>query len=124
MQSPNRPVFLNLLQIRLPLTGWVSIAHRLTGVLLFLLLPVPLYLWQLSLESQTGYQQVQTWWGMWPLRILTLLLLWWFFHHTVSGLRFLFIDLDRGVSLEMARFTAAAILIADAAFLLTGVWLL
>lgn len=123
MQSSNRPIFLNLLKIRLPLTGWVSIFHRLTGVLLFLVLPVPLYLWQLSVESEAGYQQVQAWLGMLPLRLLLLLLSWWFFHHFVSGIRFLFIDVDKGVSIATARHTATGILLADIVFLLGGLCL-
>lgn len=124
MLTRNRPVFLHLLQIHLPLTGWVSILHRLTGVILFLLLPLPLYLWQLSLESPMGYQQVQHWLDAIPLRALLLLLGWWFFHHLASGIRFLLLDIEIGVSLQAARRSAAAILIADAAFLLVGVWLL
>jgi succinate dehydrogenase / fumarate reductase cytochrome b subunit len=124
MQTPNRPVFLNLLKIRLPLTGWVSIAHRLTGFGLFLLLPIPLYFWQLSLTGPDGFQQVQSWFGTMPVRLLVLLLLWWFFHHFVSGLRFLLVDLDVGVSLSAARRSATWVLLADSVFLLGGLWLL
>ena len=124
MSPANRPVFLHLLQIRLPLTGWVSIAHRITGVVLFLLLPVPIYLWQRSLESESGYQQVQLWLESTLIRMLLLLLVWWFFHHLISGLRVLLIDFDKGVSLPVARLTAALILVADILFLLGGAWYL
>lgn len=119
MRSDKRPVFLHLWQIQLPLTGWVSILHRLTGLLLFLFLPLPLYLWQRSLESEAGFVQVSQWLAAWPLRLLLLLLIGWFAHHLFAGVRFLLIDLDRGVSLAPARWSARAVLIAD---LLVVVW--
>jgi succinate dehydrogenase / fumarate reductase cytochrome b subunit len=49
--NKNRPRFLNLWQIRLPITGVVSILHRLSGIFLVLLFPFLLYLLQLSLRS-------------------------------------------------------------------------
>jgi len=125
MQTSNRPVFLHLMQIRLPLTGWVSILHRLTGVLLFLFLPLPLYLWQLSLESPQGYLRVQDWLGEWPLKLVLLVVLWWLFHHFISGIRFLFVDIEWGVTLKTARRSAMVVLVADVLFLLAaGGWLL
>ncbi|MGM0594582.1 MAG: succinate dehydrogenase, cytochrome b556 subunit [Pseudomonadota bacterium] len=122
MSTPNRPVFLNLLQIHLPLTGWISIAHRITGVVLFLLLPLPLYLWQRSLESMEGYAQVALWLQQWPLRLLLLLMGWWFFHHLVAGVRFLLMDLERGVSLTAARRSARAVVVVDLIYLLFAGW--
>ena len=122
MQSVNRPVFLHLLQIRLPLSGWISILHRITGALLFLLLPLPLYLLQLSLQSEAGYRQVSDWLMQWPLRLMLLLLLWWFAHHLFAGLRFLLIDLDRGVALAQAQRTARVVVAADLLTLLLLGW--
>ncbi len=119
MRSDKRPVFLHLWQIQLPLTGWISILHRLTGLLLFFFLPLPLYLWQRSLESEEGFVQVSQWLAAWPLRLLLLLLIGWFAHHLFAGVRFLLIDLDRGVSLAPARWSARAVLVAD---LLVVVW--
>ena len=52
-----RPVYLNLFEIRLPIGGVVSIAHRITGVLLVLLLPAAIYLLALSLESLAGFHK-------------------------------------------------------------------
>ncbi|MEJ2406357.1 MAG: succinate dehydrogenase, cytochrome b556 subunit [Candidatus Thiodiazotropha sp.] len=124
MPASQRPVFLHLLKIRLPLTGWVSIVHRITGVLLFLLLPLPLYLLQLSLESEEGFSQVLSWMAAWPLRLLMLLFLWWFVHHLLAGTRCLFIDMDRGVGLVAARRSAAILLTADLVLLLGGLLLL
>lgn len=118
MQTTSRPVFLNLLQIRLPLTGWVSIIHRVTGVVLFLALPVPLYLLQLSLSGEEGFQRVSAWLGQWPLKVLLLLLMWWFLHHLFAGIRVLLLDLEVGIDLAAARRSARWVLLADIVVLL------
>ena len=49
--SKARPRYLDLFRIRLPVPAFVSILHRVTGAVLFLLIPVLLYLWQMSLQS-------------------------------------------------------------------------
>lgn len=122
MQNSKRPVFLNLLQIHLPLMGWVSIAHRLTGVLLFLLLPLPLWLWQHSLGSAADFAQVEEWLQALPVRLLLLLMLWWFLHHLFAGIRFLLLDMDVGASIKVARSSAVALLLLDGLLLLGGGW--
>lgn len=122
MPNPKRPVFLNLLQIRLPIMGWVSIAHRLTGVLLFLLLPLPLWLWQRSLNSTADFNQVAEWLAAWPLRLLLLLMLWWFLHHLFAGVRFLLLDMEIGSSLTVARASAITLLLLDGLLLIVGGW--
>lgn len=122
MQNSKRPVFLNLLQIHLPLMGWVSIAHRLTGVLLFLLLPLPLWLWQHSLGNAADFAQVEEWLQALPVRLLLLLMLWWFLHHLFAGIRFLLLDMDVGASIKVARGSAVALLLLDGLLLLGGGW--
>lgn len=106
MQTNKRPVFLNLTQIHLPLTGFISIAHRVTGVLLFLSLPLLIYLFQCSLESPEKFAEVQQWLHSWAWRTFLALVLWWFAHHLLGGLRFMLIDLDIGVGLAEARMSA------------------
>lgn len=96
----------------------VSITHRITGLLLFLLLPVALYALERSLESREGFNQVRAWGDSLPLRLLVLLALWWFLHHTLAGLRFLFIDIDRGVTLPTARRSAWLVTLASLLLLL------
>jgi succinate dehydrogenase / fumarate reductase, cytochrome b subunit len=122
MPNTKRPVFLNLLQIRLPIMGWVSIAHRLTGVLLFLLLPLPLWLWQRSLNSAADFSQVAEWLAAWPFRLILLLMLWWFLHHLFAGIRFLLLDMEIGSSLKAARGSAIALLLLDGLLLIVGGW--
>ena len=56
-----RPVFLNLLVIRLPVTGWVSILHRLSGALLFLAFPLGVWALSVSLSGEAGFRLVADW---------------------------------------------------------------
>jgi succinate dehydrogenase / fumarate reductase cytochrome b subunit len=105
-----RPKYLNLAEIRLPLPGFVSILHRVSGAVLFLMLPLLLYLFSSSLgspESFAAYKQVVAN----PLVKLILLgLLWAYLHHFCAGIRYLFLDLDKGVDLIPARRSAWAVL--------------
>lgn len=124
MPRQKRPVFLNLLQIHLPLMGWVSIVHRLTGVMLFLLLPLPLWLWQRSLSNEAGFLMISEWLQAWPLRLLLLLMLWWFLHHLFAGLRVLLLDIEIGSSLKTARNSAIVVFLLDLLVLVAGgLWL-
>jgi succinate dehydrogenase / fumarate reductase, cytochrome b subunit len=112
MARPNsRPVFLNLLQIKLPVTGVVSIAHRISGMLLFISLPIALYLLGLSLSSESGFVQTVAIVQSLPFRLLALLALWALLHHLLAGLRFLLIDLDIGVHKTPARASAFGVIL-------------
>jgi succinate dehydrogenase / fumarate reductase cytochrome b subunit len=104
-------VFLNLLQIRLPVTGVVSIAHRISGMLLFISLPIALYLLGLSLSSEAGFQRTVAIVQGLPFRLLALLGIWALLHHLLAGLRFLLIDLDIGVYKTPARVSAFSVIV-------------
>jgi succinate dehydrogenase / fumarate reductase cytochrome b subunit len=123
--NKNRPVYLNLFAIHLPITGLISVLHRVTGVLWVLLLPLSLALFQRSLENEAGYAQVRTLLSGTPARLVLLVVLWLFVQHLFSGLRHLFLDLDIGVSLKSARSSAAWTFVASAGVtLLAALWLL
>jgi succinate dehydrogenase / fumarate reductase cytochrome b subunit len=100
------PKFLNLFVIKLPPSGIVSIAHRVSGVLMFVSIPVIAYLFALSLESQHGFQQVRAWLASPPALVLTVLLVWSFSHHLLAGIRHLLLDIDIGVERAQARISA------------------
>lgn len=120
----HRPVFLQLHRIHLPLSGWLSITHRISGVLLFLALPLWLWLWQHSLHDAQGYAEVQQWLAWWPLRLLLALQLWWLLHHLLAGLRFLLLDAEIGIALPAARASARVVMVASPLLLLALlVWL-
>ena len=100
------PKFLNLFVIKLPPSGIVSIAHRISGVLMFVSIPAIAYLFALSLENQAGFQRVQTLLASPPALILTILLVWSFSHHLLAGIRHLLLDIDIGVQRSQARTSA------------------
>ena len=112
-----RPFYLNLLQIWLPVGGYVSILHRASGVLLSLAIPGLLWAWSVSLSSAEGFALVQG-----ALRgglglLIGCVLLWAFLHHLLAGLRHLGFDLGWGESRLVARRSAWLTLILSIAIL-------
>jgi succinate dehydrogenase / fumarate reductase cytochrome b subunit len=104
----------------LPLPGWVSILHRISGLLLFLALVWMLYLLDRSLASEEGFEAVRRYAGLLPVKLSLLVLLWAYCHHFCAGIRYLFLDLDKGVDLATARLTSWMVLAASLAL---TVWL-
>jgi len=114
--SPTRPVYLNLLHIRLPVAGVMSILHRASGLLLFLLIPVLLYFLDQSLKSAANFAAVaELFHG--AARWLLVPAIWALCHHLLAGIRFLLLDIDIG--LERNTMRASAWLVNIAAGLLT-----
>jgi succinate dehydrogenase / fumarate reductase cytochrome b subunit len=110
MRREQRPVFLNLLQIKLPFPGLVSIAHRVSGVLLFLAIPLSLYLLAKAVSGASEYQAVREM-LLSPTGIIILLpLTWSFWHHLLSGIRFLLMELDIGLEKHSAMKSAQLVL--------------
>jgi len=112
--ADSRPVYLNLIKIRLPLPGIVSFAHRITGVILFLFIPFAVYLLDLSIESQQSFIKVQQLLNQPLMLMLQILVLWSIAHHFFAGIRFLLIDAEIGVEKSQARIGAWLVLIAEA----------
>jgi succinate dehydrogenase / fumarate reductase cytochrome b subunit len=101
-----RPVYLDLLHIRLPIMAVTSIVHRITGVLLSLSIPFVIYLLDRSLAGPNGYHWVVTLWDSLLLRAIAVLLLWALLHHIFAGIRHLLLDLHLGTKLQQARASA------------------
>ena len=106
----NRPKNLNLLTIRLPINALVSILHRATGCLLFLILPLLLIMLQLSLSSAEHYQIATDLMNSPFTKLMLLGLAWAFFHHFFAGIRHLAMDVHWMTTLMKARFTSKAVL--------------
>ena len=104
--TENRPRFLNLLQIRMPIGAVASIAHRISGVLLFLILPAAVFLLELSVRSPEGFDQVRAILQAPVVQMLGLVLAWALLHHLLAGIRFLLLDLEIGIEREQARVSA------------------
>ena len=111
---PERPYFLDLVAIRLPIGGMVSILHRASGAVLSLAIPCLLYLWMLSLRSPQDFQRLADWFGGVFGWLLFLGLIWALLHHFLAGLRHLGFDLGWGEAKEVARKTAWVVLFAAA----------
>jgi succinate dehydrogenase / fumarate reductase cytochrome b subunit len=105
-----RPKHLDLTVIKLPLPGFASILHRISGAGLFLMLPFLIYLLQLSLESPQSFETFRAITGHWLAKLVLLGLLWAFLHHFCMGIRILLIDLGMGTELQAARASAKAVM--------------
>ena len=105
-----RPKHLALNQIRLPLPGIVSILHRVSGAGLFLLLPFLLYLLDRSLGSAETFETFSAVVDHPLVKLLLMGLLWAYLHHFCAGIRFLMLDLHKGLELEEARKSSKIVL--------------
>jgi succinate dehydrogenase / fumarate reductase cytochrome b subunit len=105
-----RPKYLNLVAIRLPLAGFASILHRLSGAGLFLLLPLLIYLLQLSLGTADDFAALQKFVGWLPVKLVLFGLLWAFLHHFCMGIRILLIDVHVGVDKATSVMSAKLVL--------------
>jgi succinate dehydrogenase / fumarate reductase cytochrome b subunit len=121
-----RPQFRNIgisqiASYRLPLAGKLSILHRLTGILLFLSLPlVVLPLFQRSLISEMGFEQFRDI-ATYPLvKIVLLVLIWGYLHHFCAGIRYLLLDVHVGLEKHAAQRSAGIVFAVS--LLLTAVF--
>ena len=111
--SDSRPFFLNLIKIRLPITGVVSIFHRISGLVLFLAIPWFVYLLELSLRSSNGFEQVISSLARPFTKLFLLVLLMSLIHHLFAGIRFLLTDFDIGLDKQQSKNTAWAVIVAE-----------
>ena len=98
-----RPKNLDLTTIRLPLPGILSIIHRVSGAGIFLLLPVLLWLLQSSLASAESYALARDLVANPLVKLVLFGLIWLYLHHFCAGIRYLLLDLHKGIDLESAR---------------------
>ena len=113
-----RPKYLNLFELSLaqPLPAVLSILHRISGELLFF--PGALWLLYLldrSLASPEGFAAVKRYITLWPAKVALIVFIWLFWHHFFAGIRYLFLDLDKGADKETSRTTSWAVFAAGAA---------
>jgi succinate dehydrogenase / fumarate reductase, cytochrome b subunit len=109
----NLNVFKDLVSYRLPLAGYVSILHRVSGVLMFLLLPFVIWLFDKSVSSEYSFIQFKAAFrfGLLGLpgvfwKLVVLALIWAYLHHLVAGLRHLYMDVNHAVSKEFGQRSA------------------
>lgn len=124
MMKKNRPKHLALYKIKLPLPGFVSILHRISGLLLFISIPLALWVFQGSLRSIESYTQIIDIFHHPLSKIFVLGMIWAFSHHFSAGIRYLALDFHIGSSLLQARASSRWVLVISLVLtLIAGAWL-
>ena len=114
------PVFLNLLKIKLPLQGILSILHRISGVILFLFIPLFIYFFERSLQGEAGFREVVSILDSTIIKFFIAVLFWGLAHHLFAGIRYLLLDFDVAIDKKASRVIAQIVFILGfAAFLFT-----
>ena len=111
--ASQRPKYLNLFRIRLPLPGLVSILHRISGLALFVFTGALLYLLQEMLHSPESYLHFRAITDHWLVKLFVIGMLWSLSHHFLAGVRFLLLDVHIAGDLQAARATSVAVLIVS-----------
>jgi len=111
---------IDALQYRLPLAGLVSILHRASGMLMFLLLPFIVWLLDVSLTSEISYARFTGLFAAgvgfvpgWFFKLVALALVWSYLHHFIAGVRHLWMDATHAVGLEFGRQSAVFTLVVS-----------
>jgi succinate dehydrogenase / fumarate reductase cytochrome b subunit len=106
-----------ILSYRLPPAGVVSILHRISGAVLFLLLPFVIWLFDTSVSSEVSYETFTSAFiaGMgflpgWFVKLVALALIWAYLHHAIAGVRHLWMDATHSVTKAQGHSTAVATL--------------
>jgi succinate dehydrogenase / fumarate reductase, cytochrome b subunit len=114
----NINAFNDLPTYRLPVAGWVSILHRISGLLMFLLLPFIIWMFDTSVSSEISFERFKAafnsgmgWVPGWFFKCVALSIVWAYLHHLTAGLRHLFMDARHAVSKEFGRSSAIATLV-------------
>ena len=115
MPASQRPKYLDLFRIRLPLPALVSILHRISGIGLFVFAWALLYLLQESLHSAESHAHFTALTGHWLVKLFLIGMLWSFLHHFFAGLRFLLLDIHVASDLGATRLMSGAVLIVSLA---------
>jgi succinate dehydrogenase / fumarate reductase cytochrome b subunit len=115
-----RPVYRNihvsqLRSYRLPAAGWVSILHRISGALMFVMLPFAIWMFDTSLTSEVSFEQFAGAFAYglgvipgWFVKLVAFALIWAYLLHFCAGLRHLWMDATHAVGLEFGRHSALA----------------
>ena len=109
----NINAFKDLTTYRLPLAGWLSILHRASGGLMFILLPLIVWLFDTSVSSEISYERFSAAFsggiGLvpgWLFKLVVLAIIWAYLHHLIAGLRHLYMDMTHSVTKEFGKSSA------------------
>ncbi len=121
---PKRPEFRNinafkdLPSYRLPVAGLVSILHRVSGALMFLLMPFIIWMFDTSISSEISFTRFTSVFNSgvglvpgWFVKLVALSIIWAFLHHLIAGVRHLWMDARHAVSNEFGKLSALVTLV-------------
>jgi len=121
--AKKRPEFRNINALtdlpsyRLPAAGIVSILHRISGVLMFFLLPFVIWLFDTSVSSEISFAKFSAAYsvgiGFVPavlVKLVTLALIWAYLHHLIAGVRHVYMDATHSVTKEFGKSSAVFVL--------------
>eukprot|EP01034_Spumella_vulgaris_P004716 gene4716-6025_t len=122
--AKKRPEFRNINALtdlpsyRLPAAGIVSILHRVSGVLMFLLMPFIIWMFDTSVSSEYSFARFKAAFNSglgfvpgWFVKLVALALIWAYLHHFIAGLRHLWMDVSHSaVNKEFGKSSAFAVL--------------
>ena len=117
----NINAFSDLPSYRLPAAGWVSILHRVSGVLMFLLMPFIIWMFDTSISSEFSFARFRAAFNSglgfvpgWFMKLVVLALIWAYLHHFIAGARHVWMDFShKAVSKEFGGASAKFTLIAS-----------
>ena len=119
-----RPEFRNINALsdlpsyRLPAAGWVSILHRVSGALMFLLMPFIIWMFDSSITSEISFSKFAAAFNVglgfipgWFMKLVALAIIWAYLHHSIAGIRHLYMDTFHAVTKEFGKSSAVATLV-------------
>ena len=119
-QRPGTMRLVDAVKYRLPLAGVVSILHRVSGLLMFALLPFIIWLFDKSLSSEISYDTFSSAFvagigvvPAWFVKLVVLALTWAFLHHAIAGVRHVWMDMTHSVTKEQGRLSAVVTLVSS-----------
>lgn len=114
-----RPEFRNIHALndlptyRLPPAGWVSILHRISGAIMFILMPFIIWMFDTSVSSEISFAKFTSVFSVgvgfipgWFVKLVALAIIWAYLHHFIAGMRHLWMDINHAVSKEFGRSSA------------------
>ncbi len=114
----NINAFTDLTTYRLPPAGWVSILHRISGLMMFLLMPFIVWMFDSSLSSEISFEGFTSAFSAgigfvpgWFIKLVALALIWAYLHHLIAGVRHLYMDATHSVTKEFGASSAYAVLV-------------
>ena len=119
-----RPEFRNINALsdlpsyRLPAAGWVSILHRVSGALMFLLMPFIIWMFDSSITSEISFAKFAAAFNVglgfipgWFMKLVALASIWAYLHHFIAGIRHLYMDTFHAVTKEFGKSSAVVTLV-------------